>query len=244
MNIHFLGTISFDDCCQLQGRLVRQVLASDGETIHLLLCEHPKLITVGRGGSRSHIRASNQDLTSRRVAVQWIQRGGGCILHAPGQLAIYPIVPLERLGWSPGEFMRRFQAGLHTVLSELRVSVVTRPAAFGLWGRSGQLVAFGVNISHGVSRHGAFLNVNPAMSLMRRIQCQGNRATKVGEATAMSSLLAELGRGTKMTWVRSLAAESLATAFDRPSYDLHTSHPWLQQIQEEKRIRERAVRAS
>ncbi len=242
MNIHFLGTIDFQDCCQLQDRLAQQVSSSARDTIHLLLCEHPLLITVGRRGSRGHIRVSNRELTSRRVAVQWVQRGGGCVLHAPGQLAIYPIVPCERLGWSPRQFMRRFQAGLSTALSELHVAVETRPGSFGLWGRSGQLVAFGVHISQGVSRHGAFLNVSPPMSLMRRVHCHGNRETAHREATSMSSLLAEFGRGTKMTWLRSILVESLAASFDRPSYHLHTGHPWLPQIQEERR--ERANRAS
>jgi lipoate-protein ligase B len=34
------------------------------------------------------------------------------VLHAPGQLAVYPIVPLGLFGWTVGEYLRRLQRGM------------------------------------------------------------------------------------------------------------------------------------
>ncbi len=30
-----------------------------------------------------------------QIEVRWVNRGGGCLVHCPGQLAVYPIVPLR-----------------------------------------------------------------------------------------------------------------------------------------------------
>ncbi len=55
----------------------------------------------------------------RRLDVRWVNRGGGCVLHAPGQLAIYPIVPLAWHRWTVGEYLRRFRQALTQTLDEL-----------------------------------------------------------------------------------------------------------------------------
>ena len=72
-------------------------VAGDRDSACLILCEHPPLITVGRQGSRGHIRFDTEELFVRGWPVRWVNRGGGCLLHLPGQLAIYPILPLARL---------------------------------------------------------------------------------------------------------------------------------------------------
>src|SRR5690348_8506148 len=92
---HLLGTVSFEDCLALQQRLVYETSGRSDRQITLLVCEHPLKITVGRLGSRSHIHLSRHELVSRQIDVRWVNRGGGCLVHAPGQLAIYPIVPLD-----------------------------------------------------------------------------------------------------------------------------------------------------
>ena len=46
------------------------------------------------------MRLTGAELAQRQLAIRYIGRGGGAILHAPGQLAIYPIVPLDWHGWT------------------------------------------------------------------------------------------------------------------------------------------------
>ncbi|HEX7379706.1 MAG TPA: hypothetical protein VF278_21460, partial [Pirellulales bacterium] len=109
---HLLGQVEFDDCLALQQRLVYEAIGRRDGQITLLICEHPLKITVGRQGSRSHIRLSQHELKSRQIEVRWVNRGGGCLVHAPGQLAVYPIVPLEPWSLSVGEYLARLQRGL------------------------------------------------------------------------------------------------------------------------------------
>src|SRR5207253_2503269 len=97
LQVYLLGTVDFEEMLRVQRRLVYDV-AGDRDRAVLILCEHPPGISVGREGSREHIRCGPAELAARRWPVRWVNRGGGCLLHLPGQLAIYPIVALDRLG--------------------------------------------------------------------------------------------------------------------------------------------------
>ena len=122
---HLLGSVAFDECLALQERLAYEACSLNEARIVVLLCEHPDLITVGRLGSRGHIRLTDKQLKREQLDIRWISRGGGCVLHSPGQLAIYPIAPLETLKWTVGEYMRRLQRGIVDALDELKVPCET-----------------------------------------------------------------------------------------------------------------------
>jgi lipoyl(octanoyl) transferase len=195
--------------------------------IVILLCEHPNLLTVGRAGSRGHIRRTDQQLARERIPVRWVARGGGCVLHAPGQLAVYPIVPLEQVGWSVGQYMRRFQTAIVEALEGLRIRVETRDGSFGVRGRSGLLAAFGVGVRRWVTCHGAFINVNPHMRPYGFIDTDRGAESAAGVRPTMGCLLSERRSGARMSTVRAALVESLAAAFQSEYYYLFTGHPWL-----------------
>jgi len=195
----------------------------------LLLCEHPALITVGRAGSRAHIRLSEAELQHRRLAVRFVARGGGCVAHGQGQLAIYPIVSLERRGWSVGQYMRRLQAGVRDALAEMKYKPVTHPRRFGLWGRSGQLAAMGVAVRDWVALHGAFLNVSAPRGACGYVDVMPENNDSELRMT-MGSLLSEHGRAVRMSTVRSNLVAKLADSFDCPRQHWHTGHPLLKTL--------------
>ena len=98
---YLLGSVDFEACLALQQRLVYEAAGRDDGQITLLLCEHPLTITVGRQGSRADIRlGQSASWKAGGSRSRWVNRGGGCLVHAPGQLAIYPIVPLEPHGFT------------------------------------------------------------------------------------------------------------------------------------------------
>src|SRR5690348_13584621 len=96
LEIFTLGLVDFEDAQRLQRRLVYDLGERGGGA--LILCEHPPTISVGRSGSWAHIRADFDELRDLGIAVHWVNRGGGCVLHMPGQLAAYLALPLQRLG--------------------------------------------------------------------------------------------------------------------------------------------------
>src|SRR5947209_2670920 len=111
LQAYLLGSVSFDAALALQRRLVYQI-SGDRDSGSLLLCEHPPMISVGRHGSRAHILFEPDELQHRRWPVRWVNRGGSCVLHLPGQMAVYPIVALDRHALGIGSYIDR----LHQVI--------------------------------------------------------------------------------------------------------------------------------
>ena len=221
LEAHLLGQIEFGQCLELQRRLVDAAAARAGGRIDLLICEHPDIITIGRGGSPADVRLDAKPLRTGQLEVRWVKRGGGCMVHLPGQLAVYPIIDLAWHDFSVGEYLDRFQAGVLETLHELGFPATARPPRHGIWGRTGQLVSFGVAVRNSISSHGAYLNVAPAMGLSRLVD------TDPEEMTRMSCLMAERRQPVKMTSVRAELVRRLADAFGCDRYHLFTGHPWL-----------------
>jgi lipoyl(octanoyl) transferase len=228
-----LGTVDFEDCLALQRRLVYDALSRDDGRIVVLLCKHSPLITIGRGGSRGDIRLTGSELAQRELEIRYISRGGGAILHAPGQLAIYPIVPLAQHGWTIGEYLRRLQKSLADVLAEFNVKPQAVPGSLALSGRSGVLAAVGVSVRQGITMHGAFLNVSAEMRDFGRVMVAGGQT--------MSSLLSHRALPTKMSKVRAALVTHLAEALELERYHLHTGHPLLAELPERNHPREAAA---
>jgi lipoyl(octanoyl) transferase len=218
---HLLGTLDFASSLALQQRLVYETAGRNDGAITLLVCEHPRGISVGRQGSRSDIHFDTDELRSLQLDVQWVNRGGGTLLHAPGQLAIYPIVPLAWHGWTVGEYLNRLETGLQSALAAAGFATQQHAGQRGLWGRSGQLATIGAAVRSGVTYHGAFVNVDPNMQIVRRV-CTDREANQ-----ALSSLVAERPRGVRMASVRQHIVSALAEAFETPRHHLLTGHPLL-----------------
>ena len=220
---YLLGRVDFLRCLELQQRLIGQIGQRDDGQIVLLLCEHGGVITVGRGGSPSDVFAESRMLRSRQIDVRWVNRGGGCLVHCPGQLAIYPIVPLRWHGFSVGEYLERLQAGIVETLDDLGVHGQTSPGRHGVWGRTGQLATLGIAVRDWVAYYGAYLNVCPPMGLFRLVE------TDPLEKTRMSCLVAERRGPVRMATVRSTLVEHLVSAFGCSRYHLYTGHPQLRE---------------
>lgn len=221
LEAHLLGPIEFDACLALQQRLVYETAERNDGRITLLVCEHPPLVTIGRQGSRAHVRLGEAELIHRRLELRWVNRGGGCLLHGPGQLAIYPIVPLAARGLTVGDYLERMQEGVVAALVEMGLPVRTHDDRHGVWSRAGQVAAFGAAIKHWVSYHGLYINVHAMPSVNRMIIADGV------EGAPMSSLGAERQRPLRITSVREALVRHLATSFGMERVHLYTGHPWL-----------------
>ncbi|HTN74777.1 MAG TPA: hypothetical protein VL096_06000 [Pirellulaceae bacterium] len=222
---HLLGTVDFDACLALQTRLVYEASGRDDDRTVVLLVEHPPLITIGRSGSRGHVRLTESQLRRQQLTTRWVSRGGGCVLHQPGQLAVYPIVPLERRGWLVGEYLTRFKTGLVNALSQLNIRGTAPADSPGIHGRSGVLASVGIGVRNWVGFHGAWLNVNPPQQFLRQIDAIPPENAAPGLKTTLGSLLAERQEPVTMSQVRAALIEQLALAFDCPRQHVHSGHP-------------------
>jgi lipoyl(octanoyl) transferase len=232
-HIHLLGCVDYEDCLSLQRRLAYDATTRLDGRIVTLICEHPPLVTIGRAGSRGHVRLTGSELNERQLAIRYVGRGGGAVLHSPGQLAIYPIVPLPWHGWTLGDYLRRLQTALAQLLIEFHVQPLPVAGSLSLATRRGVVAVIGVAVRDEVTTQGAFLNVNPELRDFGRVE--------VAPGQTMTSLLSHRALPTKMTKVRAALVTHLADALELERYHLHTGHPLLAELPAENHPRESAA---
>lgn len=220
LQIYLLGVVDFESCLKLQQHLVYDLSGRTDRQGTVLICEHPPLITIGREGSRAHLRCEPRDLEAREIDVRWLNRGGGCLVHVPGQLAIYPILPLQRIGMGLANYRQALETALLGVCEEARIAAWQQASDPGIWCRSGQIGFLGAAVKSWISYHGAFLNVAPDLDWMRL--CDVN---SLGRRS--SSLSVERLRPTSMHGVRESVARLLAKACGYHRYHIYTGHPLL-----------------
>jgi lipoyl(octanoyl) transferase len=221
LEVYLLGLLDFEEALQLQRRLVYEVSGAPGKLAALVLCEHEPIITVGRRGSRSHIACDDDELDARGLALRWVNRGGGCCLHLPGQLAAYPIVPFDPGAVSIAAYMRALERCLAAVLCDFGVRTTTRDDHSGLWTPSGQIASIGVAVSRWVSYYGATLNVAGRREPFRILHPEGNGSLRA------TTVEAERQRPTPMSKVRECLVQKFIETFGLDRFNLFTSHPLL-----------------
>jgi lipoyl(octanoyl) transferase len=218
LQAYLLGLVDFEAALTLQRRLVYQV-SGDRSAAALLVCEHPPLITVGRQGSRNHIFFEPAELVIRRWPVRWVNRGGGCLLHGPGQLALYPVMPLDRLGLGVQAYLDRLQQVLIDVLDDFSIRAESRRGQAGVWVGPRLIAGVGVAVRDWVTYFGAYLNVHPDLHPFRKVRAGG------GEP--MTSLERERRGPLRPTLVRERLLEHFATRFGFARTALFHDHPSL-----------------
>lgn len=220
LEVHLLGLVDFDAALFLQERLVYEFSGRADRTGGLLLCEHPPLVTIGREGSRAYLRGDDREFAARQMDVRWINRGGGCLVHCPGQLAAYPVVPLERLGVQPAEYAARLCEAVIDLCTEMHVTAWPSEDGRGVSCRLGQFAYVGAAVKSGISYHGLFVNVAPPMDLVRLVD-GGRRSER------QTSLAAQRARTTEMHTVREGLIRHLAAVLGYDHHHVYTSHPLL-----------------
>ncbi|MCU0765263.1 MAG: lipoyl(octanoyl) transferase LipB [Burkholderiaceae bacterium] len=113
----------------------------------LWIVEHPPVFTLGQGGRREHL------LDPGEIPVLATDRGGQVTYHGPGQVVVYTLVDLRRLGIFVKELVYRIEQSVIQVLGDCGVE-----AAGSLAGLA-KIAALGVKVSRGCSYHGVALNV-------------------------------------------------------------------------------------
>jgi len=220
LEVYLLGIVDFDSSLVLQERLCDEIAEREDRQGALLICEHPPIVTIGRQGSRSDVLAEPRELVSREMDVRWLNRGGGCLVHCPGQLAVYPIVPVQRLDFGLVDYRRALEQSVIDACRDLHIPAVRRDEEPGIWCRLGQFGFFGVAVKSRVAYHGMFINVAPDMEYQRLVRSSGlaDRAT---------SLAALRVRPTAMHSVRSAIVPRLSARLGYDRFHIYTGHPLL-----------------
>lgn len=191
--VHILGMVPYQQAWDLQNRLAAEIHAGTRPAT-LLLLEHPHTYTFGRSGDAKNLLWDETVLADKGLEVHWVDRGGDITYHGPGQLVGYPLLPLGRPQTQPSKdanhlpradyigYLRKIELAIISTLMEFGLQGEQHPGMTGVWLnassnpalsdqnhsldlRPAKIASIGVKVdSHGISRHGFALNVNPDMS--------------------------------------------------------------------------------
>jgi lipoate-protein ligase B len=165
-----LGRMAYEQAyaaqCDHRDEILAAREAGDGPAGVLLLVEHdPPVITVSkRPTARTHLLASDERLAELGVTVAETDRGGDITYHGPGQLVVYPIVDLNRLGLNLHAYMRLLEAIVIDICRGFGVEADRDPEATGVWTNGSKICAMGVRVRRWVTMHGLALNVTTDLS--------------------------------------------------------------------------------
>lgn len=220
LEIHLLGLLDFDAALFLQKRLVYEISGQTDRRAGLLICEHLPMITLGREGSRASLLAEPRELAARQIETRWLNRGGGAIVHGPGQLAAYPILPLDRLGVGLWEYRTRLEQAVIGMAEDVQVPAHRHPDYPGVWCRHGQFAHLGVAVRSWVSYHGVFIDVEPKVDWDQFVKPHPTQER-------MTSLSVQCGKLVSMSSVRESLARRIAEQMGYSRTHVYTGHPLL-----------------
>jgi lipoyl(octanoyl) transferase len=218
LQVYLLGMVDFELALALQRHLAYEVAGRRGSAA-LVLCEHPPLVTIGRQGSWRQILCEPGELKMQGWPVRWVNRGSGCVLHLPGQLAIYPILPLDQLGLGLVAYLERFRQVLIDLLSDFSISALAFPGKTTIWANGRPIADLGVAVRDWVSYYGAVLNVNPDLEHFRLVRTGG------AAGGIMTSLARERHGPVRPSLVRERLLEHFSARFSFGQPALFFDHP-------------------
>ncbi len=154
-----LGQTTYARAYALQHELHR--MRCQGEIGDILITvEHDPVFTIGRSGSRTNIRVSEQERERAGIPVYEIERGGDITYHGPGQLVCYPIIDLRDYGRDIKRYIASLEQAMIDLCADWEVSADRRAGYPGVWVGERKIASIGVSVRHWVTQHGLAFNVD------------------------------------------------------------------------------------
>ena len=160
--------------------------------------EHPPVFTQGLAGKAEHLLAPGD------IPVVQVDRGGQVTYHGPGQVVVYCLLDVRRLGLSVRGLVTVLERSVIDLLAAHGIAGRARPDAPGVYVEDAKVASLGLRLRQGRSYHGLSLNVAMDLEPFTRINpCgyPGLRVTQLRDLgleltpeAAAAELLADLSR--------------------------------------------------
>ena len=170
------------------------------------LLEHTPVFTLGLAGKPEHLLAPGD------VPVIKIDRGGQVTYHGPGQLVVYLLLDLKRLGFGVKALVKRIEQSVIDLLEEYEIESFRKSGMPGVytkapsplrgegWGEGkhvahAKISAIGLRVANHATYHGLSLNIDMDLEPFSRINPCGYEGLAV---TQMLDCGADFGNKDKM----------------------------------------------
>jgi len=166
----------------------------------LWVVEHDPVFTLGQAGKPEHV------LLPGDIPVLHVDRGGQVTYHGPGQIVVYPLLDLKRLGIGVREYVHRIEQAIIDTLLEWNIIASRREGAPGVYVGAAKIAALGIRVRKGRTFHGLAFNVAMDLEPFTRINPCGYAGLQV-------IALADLGGPSGLDAVKQVLLAELAAQF-------------------------------
>ncbi len=143
-----LGTVNYHETLELMRSHIKEKDFSN----EIWLLEHPPVFTLGTAADNSHI------LDPKDIPVVQSDRGGEVTYHGPGQLVIYFLLDIKKLGCGPNKLVVSIQEFIKELLSDLSIESSFIKGAPGVYVNDKKIASIGLRISKNKTYHGISIN--------------------------------------------------------------------------------------
>ena len=173
----------------------------DQDTVdELWLVEHEPVFTLGQAGKPEHVLAPGD------IPVLHVDRGGQVTYHGPGQIVLYPLLDLRRIGIGVREYVCRIEQAIIDTLDEWNIGGQRREGAPGVYVAGAKVAALGIRVRRGCTFHGLAINIGMDLEPFHRINPCGYQGLQV---TSMR----DLGGPSSMDAVKPVLLDHIARQF-------------------------------
>jgi len=135
--------------------------------------EHNSVFTQGLSGKPEHL------LKATQIPIIQSDRGGQITYHAPGQLIIYCLIDIKRLGIGIKKMVSIIEQSIIELLSTYDITAHTLNGAPGVYVNDSKIAALGLKVKQGRTYHGLSLNIDMDLSPYKLINPCGYSDLKV-----------------------------------------------------------------
>ena len=170
LKIRELGRQDFVDTWSSMMNIVLSKGKEDSDEVWFL--EHQPVFTLGISDS------NNNFLKNTDIPVMRTDRGGKVTYHGPGQLVIYFILNLRRLGWGPKKMIFELEELIVELLDTYGINS-ERGEIPGVFVEEKKIASIGIKIKRGFTYHGMSLNIDMDLEPFSSINPCGVSSMKV-----------------------------------------------------------------
>jgi len=170
--VKHLGVAEYESTYQAMRDFTQQRGSDTSDEIWIL--EHPPVFTLGLAGDTDNLHSP-----SNQIPLVQVDRGGEITYHGPGQIVVYLLLDLRRLGIFVKELVSRIEQALINTLADFGIRAERHAGAPGIYithessvqaeYQGAKIAALGLKVSKGCSYHGLALNVSTDLAAFARI---------------------------------------------------------------------------
>ena len=205
-----MGLVAFEPTWRAMQQANRSRKADTRDEIWLL--QHPPVFTLGLAGKPEHVLAPGD------IPVIKIDRGGQVTYHGPGQLLVYLLLDLKRLGFGVKELVKRIEQSVIDLLGEYGIESFRKSGMPGVYVNSpspgAKISAIGLRVANHATYHGLSLNIDMDLEPFSRINPCGHKGLAV---TQMQDFGVDFGNKDKMQ----IIADKLSAHLSQQLYGMH-----------------------